>query len=336
MKKILVTLGPSSLSPEKIRALAAFSPYVFRLNMSHVAIEELPDHIELIRNCSDIPVCIDSEGAQIRTHVMEGGGIVLIEGRKVEILAEPVIGTERAFSLTPRGIASSLREGDVVRLDWKGATLRIVQSGADKALGVVTASGEVAGRKAVDVNRAIAMPAITEKDKAAIGIGLDHGVKHYALSFANAPEDVREFRSLAGPDAVVISKLESESALRNLSAILAETDEALIDRGDLSRAVPLEKIPFFQMRMLSIARAMGKPIFVATNLLESMVENGIPTRAELNDIVASLLMGADGLVLAAETAMGKHPVRCVEIADAMRRLFAKWTMNSTIDDIFSM
>lgn len=335
-KKILVTLGPSSLKPETIREMAGFSPYVFRLNMSHLGLDQLPACIKMIQSTTDVPVCIDSEGAQIRTYQMAEGLIRLEEGRPVELLSDLAAGRAGAFSLTPVGIAASLEAGDLVRLDWHGAAIRVISSQADKAVGVVVKGGPVGSCKAVDVSRPIALPAITEKDRAAVAIAREHGVGHYALSFANTVADVQAFRSLAGPEARIISKLESIGALENLGAILAETDEALIDRGDLSRAVPLEKVPFFQIRMISMARALGTPIYVATNLLESMVENGLPTRAELNDITSTILMGADGLVLAAESAIGKYPARCVALAARMIQLCEKWTINSTIDDIWTM
>lgn len=336
MKKLLVTLGPTSLKPEVITEMTRWNPYVFRLNMSHVTLEQLPQHIKLIKNATDVPVCIDSEGAQIRTHQVRDGAIVLDEGAIVEFLSEPVAGTAAAFALTPFGVAGQLREDDIVRLDWHGVAVRIVKVDADKAIGKVEKGGGVASCKAVDVNRHIEMPAITEKDREAIRIGRKHGVKHYALSFANTPEDVREFRRLLGTDGVVISKLESENALRNRAEILCETDEALIDRGDLSRAFQIEKIPFLQMRMIATARALDTPIYVATNLLESMILNGAPTRAETNDIVSSILMGANGLVLAAESAVGRHPAQCVATVRTLMRFCAKWTANSTIDDILAM
>lgn len=336
MKKLLVTLGPSSLSPECIGEMNASHPYVYRLNMSHVTLEQLPKHIELIRACTDVPICIDSEGAQIRTHLMQNGVIELKGGDEVILLSDLASGTDKAFSLTPKGIAGELREGDQVRLDWHGATIRVLKAQAEGAFGRVEQGGSVASCKAVDVNREIALSAITPKDRKAIRIGRELGVQHFALSFANTPEDVREFRSLTGPGTTIISKLESLSALSNLPKILGETDEALIDRGDLSRVVQLEKIPFLQMRMISVARSLETPIFVATNLLESMIDSGNPTRAEANDVVSTILMGANGVVLAAESAMGKYPARCVKTIRILLDLCRKWTANSSIDDILAM
>ncbi len=336
MKKLLVTLGPASLNAECIREMSRYNPYVFRLNMSHVSIEDLPRSIELVRRNTDVPVCIDSEGAQMRTYRMKGGSIELREGDELTLLSALTEGTAEAFSLTPAGVAAELRPDDLVRLDWHEAAVRVVSQSADGVKCRVEHGGQVASSKGVDVNRHVGLAAITEKDREALRIGRDMGVGHYALSFANLPEEVREFRELAGPGAKIISKLESLSALRHLPEILEATDEALIDRGDLSRVVPVEKIPFLQMRIIATARALNTPIFVATNLLESMVLSGEPTRAEANDVVSTILMGADGLVLAAESAMGRFPVRCVEVIHTLMRHCRQWTAHSSIDDILAM
>ncbi|MEG2005041.1 MAG: pyruvate kinase [Bilophila sp.] len=335
MSKLLVTLGTTSLNSDCITKMCAFNPYVFRLNMSHVQLDDLETHIRLIQSTTSVPVCIDSEGAQIRTHAMHNGSVCLTTGDEVEFLEDLREGTAERFSLTPAGIAGALREGDVVRLDWHGVRIRVV-SVRPRILGVVEEGGEVASRKAVDVNRELPLAAITPKDREALRMGRDMGVTHFALSFAGTAEALHEFRSLAGDRATIISKIESLSALQNLASVLQATDEALIDRGDLSRVVQLEKIPFLQMRIISLANIYQTPIFVATNLLESMIQQGIPTRAELNDVVSSLLAGANGLVLAAESAVGQHPVGCVKTIRTLMNLCGKWTPNASLTEIMEM
>ncbi|MDL2272117.1 pyruvate kinase [Desulfovibrio sp. OttesenSCG-928-I05] len=336
MKKLLVTLGPASLSPDIIKAMSAYSPYVFRLNMSHVSLEDLPRSIRLIQEATDVPVCIDSEGAQVRTHSMQGGQCIFAENDEIEIHSDLREGTSKALSITPAGITAELREGDILRPDWHGVAVRVIRAGNGTVTGKVECGGAVASRKGIDVSRSLPLAAITPKDREAIRIGREMNVRHYALSFAGSADQVREFRALTGPEARIISKLESMDALKNLVDVLNETDEALIDRGDLSRVVPLAKIPFLQMRILATARALDTPVYVATNLLESMIDNGFPTRAEANDVVSSILMGASGLVLAAESAMGKHPVSCVETVRTLMDLCRKWTANTTIDEILMM
>jgi pyruvate kinase len=159
------------------------------------------------------------------------------------------------------------------------------------------------------------------------------GVRHFALSFANSREDVDCMRSLIGSDAVLISKVESADGVINLGGILESSDEILIDRGDLSRQVRLEKIPFLQRRIISMARAKGTPVHVATNLLESMTTDCQPNRAEVNDVVSTLLMGANGLVLAAETAIGAYPADAVAMVSRLIDQYRRWTPNSSIADI---
>ena len=162
------------------------------------------------------------------------------------------------------------------------------------------------------------------------------GVRNFALSFAGSGRDVEQLREIVGPDSTIISKIESRKALANLVEIIAASDELLIDRGDLSREVPIEKIPFMQRRIISMAKLRGKPIYVATNCLESMCISREPTRAEVNDIVSTLLMGSDGLVLAAETTIGQYPVEAVQMVRKLIDFTAKWTENTSLSEILEM
>ncbi len=179
------------------------------------------------------------------------------------------------------------------------------------------------------------MSPINKKDVCANEIGRRMGVRNFALSFANCADDARRMRDLCGPRARLISKIESRAGLRNLEEILSETDELLIDRGDLSRQIPLEKIPFLQRSIVSAAKYSGTPVFVATNLLETMVHSHIPSRAELNDVVSTLFMGADGAVLAAATAIGEYPVRAVEMIRTLADEVEKWNSGLTVEEILA-
>ena len=162
------------------------------------------------------------------------------------------------------------------------------------------------------------------------------GITHFALSFARSGDDIRKMREIVGIDSLIISKIENRSGLTNLKSILKATDEILIDRGDLSRQVPIQKIPFLQNRIVSMARISEIPVYVATNLLESMRYNELPTRAEMNDVVSTVLSGTDGLVLAAETAIGKYPVESVKMIREALSLCKKWTPNTNIMEILEM
>lgn len=332
-KKILVTLGPSSLKENVIKELEKEDIYLFRINLSHTPIDEVAITINTIRKYSNVPICLDSEGAQIRNQKIIGGETLLVEGDIVKIHFDEILGDSNNISFTPLGIAKEFVEGDEISIDFNSASIKIFEKNTDHCLAKVIVGGKIGNSKAANINREIGLESITPKDKQAISIGLEMGIKNFALSFAGSPEDVNNFKNLTGPNAKVISKIESHRGLLNLIGIIKESDEILIDRGDLSREISLEKIPFLQRNIIASATALGKPVYIATNLLESMLHSVEPTRAEINDVVCSLRMGGDGLVLAAETAVGKFPVESVRITRKLINQFYKWTPNSSIEDI---
>lgn len=337
MNDILATLGPSSFKPEIITAMDAAGVTMFRINLSHEPFEALEDRVRLIRENSDKPICLDSEGAQIRTGEVAAGGVTLITGQTVILHSEAELGNGASIPLTPTGVVSELRVGDLLSIGFGTAEVCLEKAGtASSFVARITRGGLVESRKAVGVNRQVNLPSITPKDEKSFALGVRLGLTNYALSFAKNGEEVQRAKSLIGPGSRLISKVESLNALRNLKSIIDATDEVLIDRGDLSKETSLAAIPFLQRRIISLARIWGKPVHVATNLLESMTLECQPTRAELNDIASTILMGADGLVLAAETAVGKYPVEAVEITRTMIELCRKWTGNTSIDEILEM
>ncbi|MDP6262929.1 MAG: pyruvate kinase [Rhodospirillales bacterium] len=333
--KILATLGPSSLKEDVISAMTAAGVSLFRINMSHTAAEELEDLIPFIQSCTEVPVCLDSEGAQIRTQRLVDGGVSMDANDQVRLHVDPIKGDQGKLSFHPAGIAGEFDIGDLIDIDFHGAQLRVTEKSEAFCTAVVETAGKIGENKAVSINRPIPMPAMTEKDQRAIEIGRRFGIQNFALSFANAPEDVDEFRACIGDDATLITKIESIRGIRNLVEIADKADAILIDRGDLSREVAIEKIPFLQRRIVSSVKARHKPVYVATNLLESMIEWHQPTRAEVNDVVSTLEMGAMGLVLAAETAIGDHPAAAVETIRQLIDHFDRWTPNTSFDELLS-
>ena len=298
--ELLCTLGPASMNETVIRRLAELGTTLFRINLAHTKAGDLARAIEFIRGVTSVPVCLDTEGAQIRTGDMVGGSITLRENSVVRAQSRRLPGDAATFTFYPADITKAFETGDLISID------------------VLT--GGVAGQhKAVTVERPLALPPLTGKDRAAIALGAEMGIRHYALSFANCAEDVDELRALAGDDVFVISKIESLNGLAHLEDIAARSDALLIDRGDLSRELPIEQIPRVQKGIIRKAREMGVKVYVATNLLESMVTAPTPTRAEVNDVYNTLADGADGLVLAAETAIGAYPVRCATMIVKMVR-----------------
>jgi ATP sulfurylase len=211
--------------------------------------------------------------------------------------------------------------GDFVSIDFNSVLVQVTAREEDCVVMRVLQGGLVGQNKAVTVERDIPMPPLTEKDVAAVKLGREMGLSHFALSFASRGEDVRELRHLVGEKAFVISKIESRSGLENLEEIASGSDALLIDRGDLSRQVPIEMLPQTQKSIIQRAKKVACRVYVATNLLESMVSSPTPTRAEVNDIFNTLSDGADGLVLAAETAIGKYPIQCASMVSKMIRVF---------------
>jgi len=333
--KILVTLGPNSLKQDIIPQMENNYTYVFRINLSHTPIDLVEKNIAQIQKYTNVPVCLDSEGAQIRNQSMAGGKTTFHEGDTVKIYYDEIEGDSNSISFAPLYIANQLKAGDEIGIDFNLARLKVVEKLHNYALATVETGGLVGSNKAADVNREIELEPITPKDKEAINIGKRMGIKHFALSFAGSRKDVEAMRERTGNDAMIISKIESRSGLLNLGNIISASDEILIDRGDLSRQVDLEKIPFLQRRIVSMARSMRVPVYVATNLLESMINGPEPTRAEINDVVSTLLMGSNGLVLAAETAVGLYPVESVKMIERLIVQLEKWTENSSIDELLT-
>ena len=331
--KILVTLGPSSLDKNIISEMSKESIYLFRINLSHTQIDDVEKIINKIRDYTDVPICLDSEGAQLRNHSMENGEVFFRKEDKVKIHFNKVLVDIENISFTPEHVKSQLDVGDIISVDFNSVLLEIIEKNNDHFLANVNMGGKVGSNKAANVNKPIKLNTITSKDKEAIKIGREMGIHNYALSFANSAEDVLLMRKLIGEDSFLISKIESFNGLKNLHGIIDVSDAILIDRGDLSREVSQVKIPFLQRRIISLVKSRKKPVYVATNLLESMTVNLQPTKAETNDVVSTLLMGADGLVLAAETAVGNFPLESVRNIRNLINQYLAWTPNTTIDEL---
>ena len=311
--RIFCTLGPSSLRPDVIQALDSRGVDLLRINLSHTAPDALEETIALIRSVSSTPICLDTQGPQVRCgRIAED--VTLLEDAEVRLTAEPVTGGDGEISLWPDSVFETLTCDSRISIDFDGAVLRVVDVEAGSARAVVVSAGRVRTNKAVTIDPAPELPGLTEQDVAAIGVGARHGVTHYALSFACSAAHVASIRSLVPAGAHVMSKIESRAGVRNMDGIISASDSILIDRGDLSREVPLEYVPYYQKAIVRRANRWSRPVYVATNLLESMITNRRPTVAEANDIANTLLDGVHGLVLAAETAVGIDPVGSVDIA----------------------
>ena len=329
---MICTLGPSSLNEPVISQLEAIGVASFRINMSHTDLADLERVIRFIQKCARVPICIDTQGAQIRTGAMDSG-VSVIEGSHVRLVSEAIRGDASTIPLTPGYAVEKLAPATWMSIDFDSVILRIdgVKAGAAEA--TVVTGGEIGSRKAVTAFPSPALSTFSEKDLLAIQVAMQNQVHEYALSFCNHPSAVVQLREIVGPDATIIAKIESREGVRNLGEIARHADRILIDRGDLSREVRLEAIPLLQKAIIRKANALGVPVYVATNLLESMVARRAPTRAEVNDVINTLLDGANGLVLAAETAIGKYPVEAAKMIAALLKEYEGSIEGYHIDDL---
>jgi len=331
--QIIATLGPSSLNLDTVQKMEENGVSLFRLNLSHTLLENIEPLVRKIQSWTDVPLCLDSEGAQVRNNQMISEQVFFKEGDLVKINHNYVLGDDKNISFTPKMVSKQIKVGDKIKVDFNSVCFCVTKDNGSHLLAIVEQGGYVGSNKASDINRDIYLDAITPKDKEAFKIGLDMGLKHFSLSFTNSAQDVIDLRKIIGYDSIIISKIESIKGVMNLNEILPIVDRILIDRGDLSREVDIAKIPFLQRKIISSSQSFDTPVYVATNLLESMIKSKSPTRAEVNDIASTLLMGASGLVLAAETAIGKYPVESVKMAMSLINQYEKWTPETSSYDI---
>jgi pyruvate kinase len=312
-KEILCTLGPASMNTKVIRRLEELGIGLFRINLSHVALEDVGSMIEFIQSRTSVPVCLDTEGAQVRTVKLTQGSIDVSQNQIISVSSQKINTNEFDLNLYPDNAIEFISQGDLISIDFNSALVQVIAKSPEALQVRVLNGGKIGSNKAVTVMREINLPVLTAKDEAAIKIGMKMGVKHVALSFANRGDDVDYIRQLCTPETFIISKVECRNALMHLSDICSKSDAVLIDRGDLSREESIERIPKLQKMIIKEAKSKDKKVYVATNLLESMIVSPQPTRAEVNDVINTLNDGADGLVLAAETAIGIDPISCVHM-----------------------
>lgn len=332
MIQIIATIGPSTWTEEGIRLLKDRGVDFVRVNMSHSTLEDLRRTIKLAKKVG-IPYIVDTEGSQVRTGRLKEKKIELTAGESVRIYSRAVKGGRTRINLTPGFVVDKLSPGDLLYCDFESLVLCVSDVGT-RANGYVTArvisGGALGSNKGVFVHTGsgepLQMPTLTEKDLQAIKIGLAEKVGAVAASFMRSGAAVREVRKITKGKMKIISKVECIEGLQNLDDIIDESDLLLVDRGDLSKEIFLYRIPFAQKIIVHRARKKGKPVIVATNFLESMVQNRLPTRAEIHDIESSITDGAEGLTLAAETAIGKYPFECVTV---MRNVINH--VNSAVD-----
>lgn len=320
--KIVATVGPASSSPSMLHLLHQAGVDVFRLNFSHGEHDKTARIMEAIRaldhaTAAPIAVFADLQGPKIRTGVLKGDGIDLRYGALYRLLLEKETTEDDVIPIPHKEIISILEPGDVLKLD--DGKLQLTITDRKKGGAVIARAdtpGKLTNRKGVNLpGRKLPISALTEKDRADLDHALKIGVDYVALSFVQRPEDIEEARAIIGDRAGIIAKIEKPSAVEHLADIIALSDALMVARGDLGVELPPEDVPNIQRRIVRACRRAGKPVIVATHMLESMVESIAPTRAEASDVSTAVFQGADAVMLSAETAVGRHPPTAVAIMD---------------------
>lgn len=315
--KILATLGPASEDEATIGKLFAAGADVFRINMSHTPRDTLAARVERIRTVErsvgrPIGVLADLQGPKLRLGSFSNDPILLKEGDLLTLDSSKEPGDKSRVHLPHPEILSALEPGHSILVDDGKLKFVVERVSRGKAVVRVKVGGPVSSRKGVSLpDTTLPMSAMTEKDRADLEAALDAGVDWIAVSFVQRPEDVAEVRKIARGRALVMAKIEKPQAVDRLAEILEVADALMVARGDLGVEMPLERVPGVQKRITRLARRVGKPVVVATQMLESMITSPVPTRAEVSDVATAVFEGADAVMLSAESAAGKYPVEAV-------------------------
>jgi pyruvate kinase len=319
--KIVCTLGPASSAPERLKELVAAGMDVARLNMSHGDYDDHLENLQNVRNAAqeaDRPVGVlaDLQGPKIRLGRFASGKEMLADGAPFVITTEDVQGTAERCSTTYRGLPGDVRPGDVILIDDGRLTLRAREVSDTDVITEVVVGGPISNNKGINLpGVAVSVPAMSEKDTDDLRWALRNGVDMVALSFVRSGRDIEAVHAVMdkeGRRVPVIAKIEKPQAVENLSEIIDAFDAFMVARGDLGVELPLEEVPLVQKGIVTAARRWAKPVIVATQMLESMISNPRPTRAEASDVANAILDGADAVMLSGETSVGEYPVLTVK------------------------
>jgi pyruvate kinase len=326
--RIVATIGPASSSPAMIRALIRRGLDVARINFSHGRAEDHLNTIRTIRKTADrlgVPVAVlaDLSGPKVRVGEFAGGAATLKEGSVVTITVRPVLGNASLIPCRYRRLAAEVKPGDQVLLDDGNLELKVLGTTKGDVRAKVVRGGVLRNNKGMNLpDTKMSIPALTAKDRRDVVAAIRGGVDFLALSFVRRERDIRVLKALLRrrkADIPVIAKIEKPEALEHIEQIIAAADGIMIARGDLGVELPAEKVPFVQDALIETCISHRKPVIVATQMLESMMEHGRPTRAEVTDVSAACLSGADAVMLSGETATGKYPLEALATMDAILR-----------------
>jgi pyruvate kinase len=322
--KIVATLGPASSDPDTIRALFDAGADVFRLNFSHGSHADHRQRFDAIRAIEretgrPIGVLLDLQGPKLRLGTFAESAVTLAAGDAFHLdLDRDTPGDRFRAPLPHPEIFCALVPGTDLLVDDGRVRLRVESCGPDFAATRVVTGGRVSDRKGVNVPGVVLpLSALTDKDRKDLEFGLELGIDWVALSFVQRPEDIADIKAIVAGRAAIVAKLEKPAAIHSLEAIVAETDAVMVARGDLGVEMPPEQVPAIQKRIVRACRKVGKPVIVATQMLESMVAAPVPTRAEASDVATAIYDGADAVMLSAESASGQYPRDAVRIMNSI-------------------
>lgn len=336
--KILATIGPASNNYETIKSLAAAGANVFRLNFSHGTHEIHADVAKIIRQINkdeglNLGILQDLQGPKIRVGEVENNGVEIKPGELITITNDPVVGTSNLVSTVYQNLPNDVQTGDRILIDDGNLEVRVNDTDGKNVNCTVIHGGILKSRKGINLpNTKVSAPSLTEKDIEDLAFGLEQEVDWIALSFVRSSEDIIDLRErieAKGKVCKIVAKIEKPEALENIDAIIEATDAIMVARGDLGVEVPMEIVPLWQKRIVEKCKLACKPVIIATQMMESMIVNPRPTRAETNDVANAVLDGADAVMLSAETASGKYPVNAVK---AMSSIISYLEENADIYD----
>ncbi len=334
--KVIATLGPASSSPDVIEKLFMAGADVFRINMSHTShklLEELHGVIRAMEQRINRPVGIlaDLQGPKLRLGTFRDTEARINAGDRFVFDLDPAPGDSQRVQLPHPEIFAAAKPGDHLLLNDGRARVEIIEASPERLATRVVFGGVISDRKGVNLpDTVIAIPALTPKDRADLDAAASLGVDWIALSFVQRPDDVAEARKLIRGRAGVMAKIEKPSALASLNEILEISDGIMIARGDLGVELPIEQVPARQKQITRAARKLGRPVVVATQMLESMIVEPVPTRAEVSDVATAVYEGADAIMLSAESAAGKWPDKAVAMMDRIAQSVEQDTLHRQI------
>ena len=328
--KIVATLGPASSDKETLRQMFLEGLNVCRMNFSHGAHEIHAKVIKIIRELNEetglnIAILADLQGPKIRTNEMENNGVDLVSGSIVTIVTEKIVGTSERFSINYSQLPQDVHPGERILLDDGKLILEVIETDGFSEIKVLVIHGGVlSSKKGVNFpNTKISMPSLTEKDKEDLDFVLAQNVDWIGLSFVRNSQDIIELKNIIkekNGKAKVIAKIEKPEAIEDIDGIIFHSDALMVARGDLGVEVPYERVPLIQKMLINKCAVQAKPIIVATQMMESMITNLTPSRAEVNDVANAVLDGADAVMLSGETSVGNHPI---EVIKTMARIVSE-------------